>query len=185
MYLTMHFGPETARVLRANVTSLASSARHQCVAFNYRQMFIVVCVMIALQGTVKSRWIPPTSSLSYTHEKTGRVWGVPQLSLDNGKSEEGRCPSSDSVQNRLRKKLAHLAGDDGSNEMPETRRGKEEWETTPNQSKDAWKRSGRRRRHFSAKKQRRKAKKRQRKTARKDRHSKQVLLPFKHLALSW
>ena len=34
IYPTMHFGPETAPALRANVTGLASSARHQCVAFN-------------------------------------------------------------------------------------------------------------------------------------------------------
>ena len=34
MYPTMHFGPETAPALRANVTSLATSARHQCIAFN-------------------------------------------------------------------------------------------------------------------------------------------------------
>ena len=34
MYPMMHFGPETAPALRANVTGLASSARHQCVAFN-------------------------------------------------------------------------------------------------------------------------------------------------------
>ena len=32
--MEMHFGPETACALRANVTRLASSARHQCVAFN-------------------------------------------------------------------------------------------------------------------------------------------------------
>ena len=32
MYPTMHFGPAPA--LRANITSLASSAYHQCVAFN-------------------------------------------------------------------------------------------------------------------------------------------------------
>ena len=32
MYLMMHFGPETAPALRANVPGLASSARHQCVA---------------------------------------------------------------------------------------------------------------------------------------------------------
>lgn len=103
------------------------------------------------------------------------MWAVPQLSVDNGESEEGRCPSSNSVQNRLRKKLAHLAGDDDSNEVPETRREREEWEATPRQPKDSWKRSGRRRRHFSTKKQRRKAKKRQRKASRRDRHSKQVL----------
>ena len=30
----MHFGPETAHAQQANVTGLASSARHQCVAFN-------------------------------------------------------------------------------------------------------------------------------------------------------
>ena len=34
MYLTMHFGPDIAPALRANVTGLASSACHQCVAFN-------------------------------------------------------------------------------------------------------------------------------------------------------
>ena len=34
MYLTMHFGPETAHVLCTNVTGLASSGRHQSVAFN-------------------------------------------------------------------------------------------------------------------------------------------------------
>ena len=34
MYPMMHFGPETAPALRTNVTGLASSARHQCVAFN-------------------------------------------------------------------------------------------------------------------------------------------------------
>ena len=34
MYPTMHFGPKTAPALRANVTGLASSARHQCAAFN-------------------------------------------------------------------------------------------------------------------------------------------------------
>ena len=35
----MHFGPGTAPALRANVTGLASSARHKCVAFIYYFMF--------------------------------------------------------------------------------------------------------------------------------------------------
>ena len=34
MYLMMQFGPEAAHALRTNVTGLASSAHHQCVAFN-------------------------------------------------------------------------------------------------------------------------------------------------------
>ena len=40
MYPMMHFGPGTARALRANVTSLASSAHHQCVAFNFLVLLI-------------------------------------------------------------------------------------------------------------------------------------------------
>ena len=135
---------------------------------------VCVCVCDNLQGIVKSRWNPPPSSFSYTYEKTHGVCGVPQLSVGNGKLEEGRCPPpNDSVQNKLRKKLAHHVEDDHSNEIPETRREREEWETTPSQP-----RPGRRRRHFSAKKQRKKAKKRQRKATRKYRHSKQVLHEF-------